>query len=77
MGKPCRPLQQLGEQMQEELTPQRWGSKERMALVAEVLRQRRMVDWLCGCLENRSEKGAETWKMLAEHAVKEEISPEA
>ena len=23
--------------------PQRWGSKERMALVAEILRQKRMV----------------------------------
>ena len=24
-----------------------WGSRERMALVAEVLRQKRMVEWLC------------------------------
>ena len=57
--------------------PKGWGSRERMALVAEVLRQRRMVDWLCGCLENQSEKSAQTWKVLAEQAVAEEISPEA
>ena len=67
----------MDKQFEQTAKPQRWGSRERMALVAEVLRQKRMVDWLCGCLENRSEKGAETWKMLAEHAVKEEISPKA
>ena len=46
-----------------------------MALVAEVLRQKRMVEWLCGCLENRTDKSAETWKALAEHVVADEISP--
>ena len=61
--------------MTEQETPKGWGSKERMALVAEVLRQRRMVEWLCGCLENQTDKSADTWKMLAEHAVAEDISP--
>lgn len=61
--------------MHEELKPKGWGSRERVALVAEVLRQKRMVEWLCGCLENRTDKSAETWKALAEHVVAEEISP--
>ncbi len=62
-------------ELEQAAKPQRWGSKERVALVAEVLRQRRMVEWLCGCLENRTDKSAETWKALAEHVVAEEISP--
>jgi len=33
---------------------QRWGSKERVALVAEVLRQKRMVEWLCTFLGKRT-----------------------
>ena len=33
--------------MHEELKPKGWGSRERVALVAEVLRQKRMVEWLC------------------------------
>ena len=63
--------------MTEQEKPKGWGSRERMALVAEVLRQRRMVEWLCGCLENRTDKSAQTWKVLAEHAAAEEISPKA
>lgn len=34
-------------ELEQAAKPQRWGSKERVALVAEVLRQNRMVEWLC------------------------------
>ena len=33
-------------ELEQAAKPQRWGSKERVALVAEVLRQKRMVRWL-------------------------------
>ena len=77
----------------EEVKPQKWGSRERMALVAEVLRQKRMVEWLVRyIIENFGkcppdklprEKCWEKvgclacWKSFAEQAVAEEISPEA
>ena len=46
-------------ELEQATKPQRWGSKERMALVAEVLRQRRMVEWLCEQLQGINVK---TWK---------------
>ena len=60
--------------------PQRWGSKERVALVAEVLRQKRMVWHLCEKLADfygtPSEKATpKYWSQQAEQAVAEEISP--
>lgn len=77
--------------MDEEVKPQKWGSKERMALVAEVLRQKRMVQWLvryiienfgkCPPDKRPMEKCWEKmgclacWKRFAEQAVAEEISP--
>ena len=39
--------EQEQEALEQAAKPQRWGSKERVALVAEVLRQKRMVEWLC------------------------------
>ena len=62
--------------------PQHWGSKERMALVAEILRQKRMVWHLCEKLADfygtPSEKATpEYWLQQAEQAVAEELSPEA
>lgn len=33
-------------ELEQAAKPQRWGSKERVALVAEVLRQKRMVEFL-------------------------------
>ena len=58
--------------------PQRWGSKERVALVAEVLRQKRMVEWLAGELEFEVDVprlDVAGWIRRAEQAVAEEISP--
>ena len=60
--------------------PQRWGSKERVALVAEVLRQKRMVEWLAGELEFEVDVprlDVAGWIRRAEQTVAEEISPEA
>ena len=34
-------------EIEQAIKPQRWGSRERVTLVAEVLRYRRMVEWLC------------------------------
>ena len=65
--------------MQEELTPQRWGSKERMALVAEVLRWKRIARHLSKLLIalTDGEYGEEPdyWLREAEKAVANEISP--
>ena len=76
----------------EEVKPQGWGSKERMAMVAEVLRQRRMVEILvqlvvvdygeCPPNKHLGEDCKEVtgcfscWTRWVEHAVAEEISPE-
>ena len=59
--------------------PQRWGSKERMALVAEVLRQRRIVRLLCEQLAvfyTDSDTTPEYWLREAEKDVAREFSPE-
>ena len=65
--------------MQEELTPQRWGSKERMALVAEVLRWKRIALHLSKLLIalTDGEYGEEPdyWLREAEKAVAGKISP--
>ena len=66
--------------MTEQEKPHRWGSKERMALVAEILRQKRMVWHLCEKLADfygtPSEKATpEYWLQQAEQAVAKEISP--
>ena len=58
--------------------PQKWGSRERVALVAEVLRQKRMVRWLAGELEFEVDVprlDVAEWIRRAEQAVAEEISP--
>lgn len=78
--------------MTEQEKPKGWGSKERMALVAEVLRQKRMVKilvWLIQknmleCPPNKfwteeCSKGAgceACWMRFVEQAVADEISPE-
>ena len=57
----------------------KWGSKERMALVAEILRLKRMVRWFAEYLaeaEADDEITPEHWIWQAEQAVAEEISPE-
>ena len=79
--------------MEQDLQFPGWGRKERMALVSEVLRQRRMVAYLVNhiaevigeCPPDRSrgevckeEAGCEAcWVRWAERKVQEEISPEA
>ena len=58
--------------------PKGWGSRERMALVAEVLRQKRMVEWLAGELEFEVDVprlDVAGWIRRAEQAVAVEISP--
>ena len=72
--------EQEQEAMEQAMKPQRWGSRERMALVAEVLRQKRMVEWLAGELEFEVDVprlDAAGWIRRAEQAVAEELSPEA
>ena len=66
--------------MTEQEKPQGWGSRERMALVAEILRQKRMVEWLAGELEFKVDVprlDVAGWIRRAEQAVAEEISPKA
>ena len=79
--------------LEQAMKPQKWGATERVALVAEVLRQRRMVDWLVrDIVENFGEcppdkkrgdvckEGAgcfACWRCSAEQAVANEISPKA
>ena len=60
------------------MKPQRWGSKERVTLVAEVLRYRRMVEWLAGELEFEVDVprlDVAGWIRRAEQAVAEQLSP--
>ena len=64
--------------MTEQEKPKGWGSRERMALVTEVLRQKRMVQWLAGELEFEVDVprlDAAGWIRRAEQAVAVEISP--
>ena len=78
-------------ELEQAAKPQRWGSKERVALVAEVLRQRRMVECLVRVLvefygecppdkhageECKQSAGClSCWVFWAEQAVADEISP--
>lgn len=67
-------------ELEQAAKPQRWGSKERVTLVAEVLRQKRMVWHLCEKLADfygtPSEKATpEYWLQQAEQAVAEELLP--
>ena len=61
--------------------PQRWGSKERMALVAEVLRWKRIARHLSELLValTDGEYGGEPdyWLREAEKAIANEFSPRA
>ena len=60
---------------------EKWGSKERMALVAEVLRQKRLGRWFAEYLAEAEELdiddfSADEWVRFAERRVAEELSPE-
>jgi len=77
--------------MTEQEKPQKWGSRERMALVAEVLRQKRMVACLVHEIVSafgecppdkhagdacKESAGCEAcWVRWAEQAVAEELLP--
>ena len=66
------------EALEQAAKPQRWGSKERVALVAEVLRQTRMVSILCEQLAEfytDSDTTPEYWLREAEKDVAREFSP--
>lgn len=71
--------EQEQEALEQAAKPQRWGSRERMALVAEVLRWKRISRHLSEMLVELTD-GAyggnpEYWLREAEKAVAEEISP--
>lgn len=70
--------EQEREAIEQAMKPQRWGSKERVTLVAEVLRYRRMVEWLAGELEFEVDVprlDVAGWIRRAEQAVAEQLSP--
>ena len=66
-------------ELEQAAKPQRWGSKERVALVAEVLRWKRIALHLSKLLIalTDGEYGEEPdyWLREAEKAVAEELSP--
>ena len=66
-------------ELEQAAKPQRWGSKERVALVAEVLRWKRIARHLSELLValTDGEHGEEPvyWLREAEKAVAEELSP--
>ena len=65
-------------ELEQAMQPQRWGAKERVALVAEILRQKRIVRWFAEYLaEADDETSATEWIRQAEQAVVNEISPKA
>lgn len=60
------------ELLEQAAKPQRWGSKERVKLVAEVLRQKRIARWLAEYLaEADDETTPEEWLREAEQATAE------
>lgn len=66
-------------ELEQAAKPQKWGSHERVALVAEVLRQKRMVRLLCEQLAEfytDSDTTPEYWLREAEKDVAMEFSPE-
>ena len=80
-------------ELEQAAKPQRWGSRERVALVAEVLRQKRMVKFLVWLIQknmlecppnkfwteecSRGSGCEACWMRFVEQAVAEEISPKA
>ena len=60
--------------MTEQEKPKGWGSRERMALVAEVLRWKRIARRLAELIAD-GEITPEDWIRRAEQAVAVEISP--
>ena len=68
-------------ELEQAAKPQRWGSRERVALVAEVLRWKRISKHLSELLVELTDGayGEEPnyWLREAEKAVAEEISPKA
>ena len=69
--------EQESAELEQAAKPQRWGSKERVALVAEVLRQRRIVRLLCDQLAEfytDSDTTPDYWLREAEKDVKAEWS---
>lgn len=68
--------EQEREAIEQAMKPQRWGSRERVTLVAEVLRHKRMVRWFAEYLaEADDETTPEDWVRQAEQAVAEDLSP--
>lgn len=68
--------EQEREAIEQAMKPQRWGSRERVTLVAEVLRYKRMVRWFAEYLaEADDETTPEEWIRQAEQAVAEDLSP--
>ena len=70
--------EQEREAIEQAMKPQRWGSRERVTLVAEVLRYRRMVEWLAGELQFEVDDprlDISGWIRRAEQAVAEDLSP--
>ena len=71
--------EQEQEALEQAAKPQRWGSRERVALVAEVLRWKRIARHLSELLVERTDGayGEEPsyWLREAEKAVADEISP--
>lgn len=65
--------------MQDEVKPKGWGSKERMALVAEVLRWKRIArhlsELLVALTDGEYGENPDYWLREAEKAVADEISP--
>jgi hypothetical protein len=59
--------------------PQRWGSKERVALVAEVLRWKRIArhlsELIVALTDGEYGENPDYWLREAEKAVADEISP--
>lgn len=69
-------------ELEQAAKPQRWGSKERVALVAEILRQKRIAKRLSEMLASLADKDCgettpEYWFREAEKDVAREFSPKA
>ena len=67
------------EALEQAAKPQRWGSRERVAMVAEVLRWKRIARHLSKLLvaltDGEYGENPDYWLREAEKAVAEEISP--
>lgn len=73
--------EQEQEALEQAAKPQRWGSRERVALVAEVLRWKRIARYLSKLLvaltDGEYGENPDYWLREAEKAVTEELSPKA